>query len=89
MDTSPAVGADGTIYVAADYLYAINPDGKLKWKNTAGSDTSSPAVGADGTIYTGLAGTLYAINPDGKIKWGFATGNFIESSPAVGADGTI
>ena len=40
MSSSPAVGADGTIYVGSsdDNLYAVNPDGTQKWKfTTAGS----------------------------------------------------
>ncbi|MHC4326186.1 MAG: hypothetical protein ACYSUX_18095, partial [Planctomycetota bacterium] len=33
--TNPAVGPDGTIYVTSEdnYVYAINPDGTLKWKS--------------------------------------------------------
>jgi outer membrane protein assembly factor BamB len=36
--SSPAIGADGTIYVGShDYnLYAINPDGSQKWSFTTG-----------------------------------------------------
>ena len=36
--SSPAIGSDGTIYIGSkDYnLYAINPDGSLKWKYATG-----------------------------------------------------
>ena len=54
--SSPAVGANGTIYVGSDdhNVYALNPDGTQKWKFvTGGTVGSSPAVGADGTIYIG------------------------------------
>lgn len=64
--SSPAIGADGTIYVGAyvyDYdegyygkLYAINPDGTQKWAVSVGYSRvidSSPAIGVDGTIYVG------------------------------------
>jgi hypothetical protein len=56
------VGPDGTIYVGSNYLYAINPDGSLKWSFATGSWVeSSPAIGADGTVYVGSAdGKLYA-----------------------------
>jgi len=53
--SSPAIGADGTIYVGyggtgiAD-LYAINPDGTEKWAFITGELLTSPAIGADGTI---------------------------------------
>jgi outer membrane protein assembly factor BamB len=78
--SSPAIGADGTIYVGSGYmdrkLYAINPDGSQKWSfDTGGSVRSSPAIGADGTIYVGSDDNkLYAINPDGSQKWSFTTG---------------
>jgi len=100
--SSPAVGADGTVYFGGGTygpnntysdpnLYALNPDGSLKWQFETGSYIwSSPAVGADGTIYVGSHdGSLYAVNPDGSVKWTFKTGGAVESSPAVGADGTI
>jgi outer membrane protein assembly factor BamB len=91
--SSPAVGADGTIYVGSyDHnLYAVNADGSQRWKFTTGDAVaSSPAVGADGTIYVGsFDHNLYAINPDGLLKWKFATGGGVPSSPVVDADGTI
>ena len=63
--SSPAIGADGTIYVGSkDYsLYAINADGTQKWKFTTGGFVqSSAAIGTDGTIYFGsVDGNLYAL----------------------------
>ena len=34
VESSPAIGSDGTVYVGSydGYLYAIKPDGTLKWK---------------------------------------------------------
>ena len=90
--SSPAIGADGTIYVgsADGNLYAINLNGTLKWTYSTGSVDSSPAIGADGTIYVGSAdGNLYAINLNGTLKWKFGTGYSIDSSPAIGLNGTI
>jgi len=91
--TSPAIGTDGTIYIGNNNhrLYAINPDGTLKWSyKTKGAIRSSPAVGPDGTIYVGSYDKkLYAIKPDGKLQWKYSTGSWIISSPAIGADGTI
>ena len=39
IDSSPAIGADGTIYVGSqDYnLYAINPDGTQRWAFPTGN----------------------------------------------------
>jgi outer membrane protein assembly factor BamB len=93
IESSPAIGADGTIYVGSwdSKLHAVNPNGTLKWSYTTGNEIlSSPAIGADGTIYVGsLDSTLHAVNPNGTFKWSYATGGSIYSSPAIGADGTI
>ncbi len=45
------------------YLYAIKPDGKLKWKyKTNGSIKSAPIIMSDGTIYVGTTeGRIYAL----------------------------
>jgi len=91
--SSPALGADGTIYVGdlSGRIYAVKRDGTQKWAFTTGDYVcSSPAVGADGTIYVGSRdGNLYAINPDGSRKWACYVGQVSESSPAVGPDGTV
>ena len=93
VSTSLAIGADGTIYLGYDQVYAISPVGTLKWSFPIPGGTarsSSPAIRADGTIYVASQeGNLYALNPDGTLKWSFATGKSVQSSPAVGADGTI
>jgi len=64
--SSPAIGADGTIYFGTydqPKLYALNPNGTLKWSYTIGGTIwSSPAIGVDSTIYIGSGdGKLYAI----------------------------
>jgi len=91
--SSPAIGADGTIYVGSDdgCLYAIGSDGAKKWTfKTGGSMISSPAVGSDGTIYVGSGdGCLYAIDRDGALKWAYQTKDAIYSSPVIARDGTI
>ena len=108
INSSPAIGNDGTIYVGSDngFFYAVNPDGTLKWVfSTAlsedvpgqgfiqigkGAIHSSPAIGDDGMIYVGSDnGFLYAISPEGDLKWAYETGDAISSSPAIGSDGTI
>jgi outer membrane protein assembly factor BamB len=90
---SPAIGADGTVYVgsADNYLYAIQSNGQLKWKFQIGDWVlSSPAIGADGTVYVGSGDHyLYAIQSNGQLKWKYQTGDQVTSSPAIGADGTV
>lgn len=65
--TTPAIGADGTIYMGSaesDNFYAVNPDGTQKWAFQAGGIIdSSPAIGEDGTVYVVSSDrNLYAIN---------------------------
>ncbi|MEM2179004.1 MAG: PQQ-binding-like beta-propeller repeat protein [Candidatus Methanomethylicaceae archaeon] len=85
--SSPSISKDGTIYVSFNdnYLYALNPDGKLKWKFDAELNVdSSPAIDSNGTIYFGSYDNyLYALNLDGKLKWKFRTRDKIESSSIV------
>ncbi len=70
-------------------LYAINPNGTLKWSYTVGDISGSLAIAADGTVYVGSWDhKLYAINPNGTLKWSYTAGDTVYS-PAVGTDGTI
>ncbi|MGD0465565.1 MAG: PQQ-binding-like beta-propeller repeat protein [Gammaproteobacteria bacterium] len=98
IDSSPAIGSDGTIYVGSgdssgdSYLYAIYPNSTLKWRYQTGSiDFSSPTIGSDGTIYVGSGDSyLYAVYPNSTLKWRYQTsGSIYFSSPVIGSDGTI
>ena len=57
VDSTPAVGPDGTIYVGSHdgRLYALQPsNGAIRWSyNAGGFISSSPAIGSDGTLYFG------------------------------------
>ena len=68
VQSTPAVGADGTIYAAAgSALYAIAPGGQLLWSLPlpGAATTSSPAIACDGTLYVGDAsGAVTAIATD-------------------------
>jgi outer membrane protein assembly factor BamB len=76
--TSPALGLDGTVYIAGgNGLLAITNSGATasnKWTfATSDEPRASAAVGVDGTVYC-AAGMLYAVNPNGSEKWHFAVG---------------
>ncbi len=93
---SPAVAADGSVYVGStdDSLYAFAADGTLKWSAKTGGtiDTCSPAVGGDGTVYVGsFDGSLYAYTSSGSLRWKhmFSATTPAGCSPAIGPDGTI
>jgi outer membrane protein assembly factor BamB len=60
--TGAAIGSDGTIYFAnSGCMYALNPDGHLKWKEHLSTDYfpydgmtiqfGTPSIGSDGTVY--------------------------------------
>jgi len=101
--TSPTIGQDGTIYCGYHQLYAINPDGSLKWVFNPGEDRSikegTPCNSVDGTIYFGTyisystqpdGGEIIAVNPDGSERWRLMIAtNWVMSAPAIGIDGTI
>lgn len=91
--SAPVIGPDGTIYVGAtdSTLYAVGPDGNLRWKYKANDDAGTVSVGSDMTIYfCSEAGTLYALNADGSLKWSYDTGYKIYAmSPAIDATGVI
>jgi len=99
-ETNPSIGSDGTIYVGGRELYAVNPDGTLKWSFDLGSEDyifqSSPAISADGIIYVGThiggtsGGDIIAVNSDGTLRWRqrICT-EWVDSSPCIGPDGTV
>lgn len=100
-----AVGADGAIYAndVNGNLYALAPDGGLRWVVRAGllGGYGPVSVGLDGTIYVAAlvfaptatvvnSGAIYAFNPDGTLKWVFKrAGGTIIAGPNVGPDGNI
>ncbi|WP_301994247.1 hypothetical protein [Brevibacillus laterosporus] len=72
-----SIGADGTLYLCANdepnimsseksYLYAINPNGKIKWRVANLLFSHAPVSAADGTIYAVREGKLIALLPNGR-----------------------
>jgi outer membrane protein assembly factor BamB len=90
-----AIGNDGTIYFAVETfnpdvycLYAVKPDGSLKWKAMRGVSCWGVAVGSDDTVYVCTDDGLYAFYPNGSVKWSL-TDVITGGAPAIGNDGTI
>jgi len=97
---SPAIGADGTVYIGTPYqsadvrtgvLNAIWPDGTERWTTYLPGDIySSPAIGAGGTVYVGSGeGGVYAYEADGTLRWHYFSSTGFLSSPAISADGFV
>jgi outer membrane protein assembly factor BamB len=97
--SAPAIGLDGTIYVAGDKLYAINPGGSVRWSALSSSPVSpealrnAPVIGKDGTVYFVYHNIpLTALNPsDGSVIWTRSLGvdDHCFASPAIDANGVI
>ncbi len=89
---SPAVGPDGTIFVAFDdpYLRAVNPDGSIRWVTRLGMVGGfSLSVGADGKIFAaGDDRSLYVLDAEGTILSRFDGSNWL-SWPVIGVDETL
>lgn len=95
ISSSLAIDSDGTIYYTKwdGKLYAVNPDGSLKWKYPEGKDRispvlSTPAIDQEGNIYVGFSGNLSVISPDGDLKWRINTSNTV-FSPIINVEGTV
>jgi outer membrane protein assembly factor BamB len=76
--STAAVDDQGTIYVGTGVylgttsgsLYAIHPDGTLKWKQDLDHNGTSPVISEDGTIYImDTHNVLYAFDESGRLKW--------------------
>ncbi len=99
-ELNPSIASDGTIYTGFYNLYAVYPNGTIKWSFNPGSDRwifkSSPAISAEGTIYFGtnigevVGGEIIAVNPDGTEKWRKKIAyKWVDSSPSIAEDGTV
>jgi|GEM_PF-1615704 len=105
VNSSPAIGSDGTVYVccqgvAADIstLYALDPEnGAIKWTFNNGG-TGDPAIGSDGLVYIsgtgggGWGSYIYAINPASgpALEWSYKIETGgATTGPVIASDGTV
>ena len=85
-----ALGADGTLYVSYEDLYAFDTSsGTVKWQ-VPGLGITSPIVDGNGTIYvTDAKNDLVALTSAGKTVWTLRLDDTPGGPPAMGADGTL
>jgi outer membrane protein assembly factor BamB len=91
---SPAVAADGTVYIGhdGDALLALNPDSSLEWRYGFKGWGAQLAITQNGmVIVTGnIPYPFYAVNPNGTLQWQCQQSNRLYGSPlALGGDGTV
>src|SRR4029453_1245545 len=91
-EVRPVIAADGTVYAidVLHHLYALAPDGGLKWL-VRGAGNKGVAAGRDGAVYVASESFIRAFNPDGTAKWTFVQNPraFICLGVSVGPDGNI
>ncbi len=87
----PAIGTDGSVYIADDagYLYGLNPDGSLKFKKRLNGAVTSSSVALDARrLYVAdTQGNVYCFDLDGSLLWEETLGDSFNSSPAITMDG--
>jgi outer membrane protein assembly factor BamB len=92
---APVIDKDGVIYVGRGDLFAVYPNGTLKWEyEIIGIVESAPAIDENGILYVGSywgsPNYLYAIySSNGTLKWKYRVGHHVDGSPAIGSDGAI
>jgi sugar lactone lactonase YvrE len=70
---SPAIGADGTIFVSGGALRAFLPDGRLRWQTTNGTFYSSPTLAPDGSVLVSSQEGWIHLVRDGTNVWRYQT----------------
>jgi outer membrane protein assembly factor BamB len=90
---TPAVGADGTIYVGTDQgtLVAVAPNGTRKWSFKTGDEIDgSPTVGPTSLIYI-ASDSVYCVDARGRRRWAFGApeDDYFFASPVVDENGFI
>ena len=103
-DRTPAIGADGTVYIGVSdgFVYALNPDGSLKWKQKYVNQTgwgagvkSNILIDAQGTLFFyGRDGFVYGVDSQTRqVLWRYNSNQQNLSYPGVqlslDADGTL
>lgn len=82
----------GAVRTNYHFIYAINPDGSLRWKHLMGpgmhqdNNTSGAPAVANGRVYVGspYAKAMFAYDvKSGKALWEYFTGTKIKGPPAI------
>jgi PQQ-like domain len=91
--TRPVVGTDGTVYAMGNFghIYAVNPDGSLKWVVTpAGGVSGCISLLPNGNLVVGGGGGVQALSfVNGSTLWSFPLQTPLLAGPNVGPDGNV
>lgn len=98
VDGGPTIGPNGDLFVGADGVYRISPDGEIRWHWPRTEDKprpkhvfSSPVLSADGRIYVGgQDGFVTALSAEtGEQVWQYAVQSDVDGSGVLGPDGAF
>jgi outer membrane protein assembly factor BamB len=92
--SSPLLAAGGTLYVTGgqDQLYAVSPDGAVKWSFSVlgGLRGATVLTNERLVVLTGQDKVLHAVDATGHESWTYELGDhFIEAGPVADATGSI
>ncbi len=89
---APALGEDGTVYVGTTegMLFAIAPDGSVRWRYNAGGWVRTAPTASGGVIYAATdGGAVIALNGDGSQRWRAELGKQQATGLARASNGTL
>lgn len=87
---SPAIAADGILYVAASGLHAISPQGAVLWSYPIPAPTADPVLRPDGSLIAGAGnGKFYAVSAAGEKLWDLRLDAPVRYAALAADDGAI
>jgi len=98
VDGGPTIGPSGDLYVGADGVYRITPDGEIRWHWPPPEQSdrpkhvfSTPVVTVDGRVYFGgQDGFVTALDADtGAQRWQYTVRADVDGSGVIGPDGAL
>ena len=88
--SAPAIGADGTLYLARFGLLVLNPRTLQEdWLAPEVSVQYSPAAAPDGAVVTSSDKLVAVDGSDGTLIWEKVLNGYLFDIPAIATDGTI
>jgi outer membrane protein assembly factor BamB len=89
---APALGEDGTVYIGTTEgtLFAVAPDGSVRWRYNAGGWVRTAPTVRGGVVYAATdGGALVALNGDGSQRWRVELGQQQATGVARASDGLL
>lgn len=91
ISSSPVIGTDGAIYFTSSnmYLYALNPDGSLKWERFLGEMPYQPVMDYSGRVIVPTSAYIYTFSSDGSLAETPITVKYSNSTVTPAPNGDI